>query len=130
MKIYYSKTTNSFYNDRSSKKLPADAVQITTLQHKQLLHAAANGQQISADATGKPINIPAAGPTSTQIWKSLQTQAQTALTKSDTVIIRCAENGIAVPAAWVAYRASLRAIISSTTGTTTVLPAQPAYPTN
>jgi hypothetical protein len=51
--------------------------------------------------------------------------AQAALDKSDVTILRCAENGVAVPAAWAIYRAALRASVG---GAPNSLPAQPAYP--
>lgn len=44
---------------------------------------------------------------------------------SDRTVLRCYENGVAVPAAWVSYRKALRAVVS---GTSATLPTQPAYP--
>jgi hypothetical protein len=63
-------------------------------------------------------------------WQDYQTKAQAALAKSDTTILRCAENAIAVPAAWATYRKALRAIVGATTpGDPTVpLPTQPTFP--
>lgn len=62
-------------------------------------------------------------------WMEYQRRAQVALDRSDTTILRCAEAGVVVPAAWAAYRKSLRAIIGAKTGdATAALPAQPAYP--
>lgn len=62
-------------------------------------------------------------------WSSYQASAQIALDKSDRTVVRCAENGVAVPAAWVTYRKALRAIISAASGDPTQpLPTQPAYP--
>ena len=53
-------------------------------------------------------------------------QAQAALDSSDITLLRCVENGIAIPAEWAAYRKTLRAIIEgSQTGP---LPSRPAYP--
>lgn len=56
---------------------------------------------------------------------SLPTQAQDKLDASDRTILRCYENGVAVPAAWASYRKQLRAVVS---GTSTTMPTQPAYP--
>ncbi len=56
---------------------------------------------------------------------ALIAQAQTALDKSDITVLRCTENGIAVPADWATYRASLRTIVKNGSGT---LPVAPAYP--
>lgn len=53
--------------------------------------------------------------------------AQTALTASDVTVIRCYEHGVAVPAAWTAYRTALRSIVGGT-ASTTPLPVKPAYP--
>jgi hypothetical protein len=58
---------------------------------------------------------------------SLTVMAKAALTRSDTTILRCNENAVPVPAAWVAYRAALRTIAAGSS-TATELPAAPAYP--
>jgi hypothetical protein len=55
--LYYSKSTNGFYDDALSLKLPGDAVQITEGQHQSLLDAQSNGHIIAADATGKPTAV-------------------------------------------------------------------------
>jgi hypothetical protein len=62
-------------------------------------------------------------------WLAHQAQAQALLDKSDMTIIRCAENGVPVPATWAAYRKALRVISGATTGDPTqVLPTAPAFP--
>lgn len=55
----------------------------------------------------------------------LKSQAQTALDKSDVTLLRCLEQGVAIPAEWVTYRAALRQVVQ---GTLSTLPAQPTYP--
>jgi limonene-1,2-epoxide hydrolase len=55
----------------------------------------------------------------------LQDQARQALSKSDTTVLRCFEVGEEVPSAWKAYRANLREIIASGTGT---MPTRPTFP--
>ena len=51
-----------------------------------------------------------------------------ALASSDLTLLRCVENGIIFPVAWVNYRASLRSLLSSTLNADTVIPERPAYP--
>lgn len=60
-----------------------------------------------------------------QVISDLKSQAQKALDKSDLVATRCFKAGVAFPSAWQTYVTSLRAIISTGTGT---LPTQPSYP--
>ena len=54
--------------------------------------------------------------------------AQADLDRTDVTIVRCAENGIAVPSAWANYRATLRAIVSGKQPGP--IPTQPAFPAN
>lgn len=62
-------------------------------------------------------------------WQKYQGEAQVALNKSDVTLLRCVENGVAVPAEWAAYRNALRAIIRSEQGDhTSPLPTRPDYP--
>ena len=51
--------------------------------------------------------------------------AQAALTKSDTTIIRCAENNVPVPEDWATYRAALRNVVANGGAS---LPTMPSYP--
>jgi hypothetical protein len=62
-------------------------------------------------------------------WAVRQTHALAALSESDRTVIRCYENGVPVPPAWVAYRKALRLIIAAPTGDPAQpLPARPPYP--
>lgn len=62
-------------------------------------------------------------------WSAYQQSAMAALTESDKTVIRCYENGIALPPAWAEYRKTLRGIVGAQTGDSTVpLPTKPAYP--
>lgn len=74
-------------------------------------------------------NTPTAYTAPSEQWGGIQALARAALSDSDITILRCIENGVAVPAAWAAYRHSLRAIVGAATGDPTQpLPAKPAYP--
>ena len=88
-----------------------------------------SGLVLITDAEVAIINSPTAAQIIVARWKAYQSKAQLALTSSDTTILRCAENAVAVPSAWSLYRKALRAIIRSATGDPTApLPAKPTYP--
>lgn len=62
-------------------------------------------------------------------WATYVSDARSALNESDVTVLRCYEDGIALPSAWVAYRKALRAIVSTTSGDATkALPTKPPYP--
>lgn len=130
MNFYYSKTTGGFYTDDiHGKNIPADAVKITAEQHQALLDAQSLGKVIMADANGAPIAANAPAPSAAQLWSMYQDKAKQALIASNITMIRCVENGVAIPPAWATYCKSLRAIVGATTGDATLpLPTKPAYP--
>jgi len=126
--MFYSATTGGFYSTEiHGNNIPADAVEITEAEHRALLIGQAAGQMISSDTDGKPVLINRPEPTAEEQAAILKTQAQAALDKSDITILRCYENAVTVPAAWLAYRTELRAIISGTSSATE-LPTMPEYP--
>ena len=55
-------------------------------------------------------------------------KAQAALDKSDTVVTRCYAAAVALPSAWLTYRAALRSIVNGTDTASTALPTKPDYP--
>lgn len=76
-------------------------------------------------------------PTSAQIasqqaaadWAVYQQSAKAELDASDVTLMRCFENAVTLPAAWAAYRKSLRAIVGAASGDATQpMPTRPAYP--
>jgi len=57
MTIFFSKSTNGFYNSEINTPIPSDAVEITDEQHTGLLEGQANGKQVASDADGNPVLI-------------------------------------------------------------------------
>lgn len=56
--IYYSKTTNGFYDSAINKILPEDAAEISKETHAALMAAQSEGMQIIADSkTGEPVHV-------------------------------------------------------------------------
>jgi hypothetical protein len=121
----YSPSTGGFYLEALRyANLPTDCVTITEAQHAALITAQNLGKVIKPDSGGNPQAVDFT-PSPAQVAAQLAAQAQTELTKSDVTMIRCIEHGVAIPAAWVTYRAELRQVIN---GTLTTMPTQPAYP--
>lgn len=77
---------------------------------------------------GANFTAPAA-PAIVPTWGDHQASAKDALDLSDVTVLRCVENGVAVPPEWAVYRKALRAIVSAASGDPTQpLPTRPAYP--
>ncbi len=57
MTIYFSKSTNGFYNDTINTTIPADKVEISVEVWQHLMTNQSATSQISADAEGNPILI-------------------------------------------------------------------------
>ena len=52
--MFYSKTTNGFYDPEINSSLPDDAVEISLEEWETLLNGQANGKLIKADSKGRP----------------------------------------------------------------------------
>jgi hypothetical protein len=137
MTIFYSKATKGFYDDQIHGNIPADAVEVSDELHASLLAAQATGKIIQADANGNPIAADPPAATGAELWAAHQGQAQTALSDADVTMTRIMEavalgsNSWTSPdvVAFVNYRRSLRAVLSSPTGDPTQsLPTKPAFP--
>ena len=55
--MFYSKSTNGFYDPAINTEIPTDAVEFTADEHISLLNGQSSGKIISADAKGNPILI-------------------------------------------------------------------------
>jgi hypothetical protein len=55
--MFYSKSTNGFYDPAINKNIPQDAVKITREAHIQLLAEQSNGKKIESDEKGHPIAL-------------------------------------------------------------------------
>lgn len=104
---------------------------VATDENGVYLFHTAGGATLTTPSTLQPYvppTPPAVNPAAVA-WIALQGEAHTALEDSDLTVLRCAENGIAVPAAWATYRKALRAIVGAASGDATEgLPAKPSYP--
>ena len=56
--IYFSTTTNGFYDSGIHKVIPNDAVQITKDRYNELMVLQSQGLPITSDENGNPINGP------------------------------------------------------------------------
>ena len=67
MKVFYSRSTNGFYEAVDNTLIPVDAVEITDECRSQLLAAQANGSIITAAEDGTPISVDRPAPTTEQL---------------------------------------------------------------
>jgi Caudovirales tail fibre assembly protein, lambda gpK len=120
--IYYSKTTNGFYNSELAYvSLPADVVEISDEVYQQMMAGQAAGQVITSDLEGHPKLIDYV-PTAEQLQQQRAAQAQALLDQTQAQVLEYYEQGEPVPPALATYRAQLRQVVKGTLG---VLPAPP-----
>lgn len=97
----------------------------------QVWYDTTTGAKVTVNFIGKlPDNLAAEEPeviVKAREHVELVNSASVALSKSDVTVIRCAEDGVVVPALWIAYRKELRAIVNGTDVVSTALPTAPAY---
>ena len=55
MDVYYSATTNGFYDDKFKNEKPEDAVSVGLARHAAIMSKLSSGEQLSANADGKPV---------------------------------------------------------------------------
>lgn len=57
MTIYFSKETNSFFDDAINPSIPQDAIIVSPEKYEMLMAGQCQGKNISSDADGNPILI-------------------------------------------------------------------------
>lgn len=65
--MFYSKSTNGFYDSEIHSYMPNDAVEITVDEHLALLEGQSKGKKITSDDNGKPILADPPAPTIEEI---------------------------------------------------------------
>ena len=123
MTVYFSKTTNSFFDSCINTQIPPDAIEITYEEYHNILLQLSQNMVLSSDGQGNPTvknSVPQSIP--------LPILAQTALSKQDITVIRCYSSGIAVPSENQIYRNALRSIINGSDSISTSLPTEPPEP--
>jgi len=138
MSTFYSKTTGGFYSEDIHTTIPDDAVEVSDSDYTALFVGQAEGKIISANDAGHPELIDRPEATDSQKWEAYQIKAKTALSNSDTTMLRVYEavvlgdTTMSAPdvVAFVKWRQALRAILSTAQPAElpTDLPTMPAYP--
>lgn len=125
-KIYYSKSENGFFRDDIHEVMPGDCVEITEVEHKDLLKGQAAGKVISSDINGYPCLIDKPKPSIEQRWLAVKIEVVRLLNDTDYVML------MDVPVANIKefkiYRHDLRSISSQyKTPEEVVWPKKPEY---
>ena len=123
MKLFYSKTTGGFYDDRIHTTIPDDAVEITEDLHASLLDGERAGRRITSDADGKPMLADPLPLSADALWALLRRQRDALLKASDKTQIPDYPLSADAKAAWATYRQALRDLPSHTED-----PASPVWP--
>ena len=131
MTIFFSKTTNGFYDSDINTVIPEDAVEVSTSDYQQLLVAQQNGQVIQANQQGYPVAVSPQSPNPQEIQAANKSQASNLLYETDWTTIPDVSNPnmsnpyLANVAQFVAYRNQLRAIAVNPPTTPATFPIKP-----
>lgn len=103
---FYSPTTGGFYTrEVHGDNIPADAVEITTNQHRELIEGQSQGKRITADENGFPV---LADPPVHNPQIQINAEALSYLASTDWYVIRKQETGAEIPADILAKRQEAR----------------------
>ena len=72
--MFYSESTNGFYDEAIHDNIPADAVEITTEEHAALIEGQSQGKRIVADENGFPVLADPPLPTADEIWQRIKAE--------------------------------------------------------
>ena len=107
--MFYSASTGGFYTTEiHGDKMPADAVEITTEEHAELMEGQSHGMAIAAGADGRPVLQDPPQLTHEQMQAQINAEARAYLASTDWYAIRLQETGEAVPDEVIAERAAAR----------------------
>jgi hypothetical protein len=99
MQLYYSASTNGFYNSEIHKSMPEDAVKITQEQYDKVFDGQSEGLLIAPDSKGFPVNVKPSGPTVDEV-KLQRHLAYSAPGGSDAVFLKW-QRGEATKQEWL-----------------------------
>ena len=105
MKLFYSKSTNGFYDSEiHGTKMPQDVVEITQETHHELLEAQSKGKMIVSDDKGYPKTVDR--PVSKPTWEQIKSKRDNLLKESDWIDLPNSPSKN--KQAWLDYRQALR----------------------
>jgi hypothetical protein len=115
MAIYFSKSTNGFYDSTVHTTMPADVVEITQAEWMSLMASQSLGKIIQADANGNPIAVDPPAPTAAELQAQCKQQAMALLAATDWVELPSVTNTsnahhLVNAADFLAYRIAVRAL--------------------
>jgi hypothetical protein len=130
MAIYFSKSTNGFYDSTVHTTMSADVVEITQAEWMSLMASQSMGKIIQADANGNPIAVDPPAPTTAELQAQCKQQAMALLAATDWVELPSVTNTanahhLVNAADFLAYRIAVRALAVAPV-TNPVFPALPA----
>lgn len=109
--MFYSKTTNSFYDKEiHGDKIPDDAVEITAEEHAALMQGQTQGKVITFDEDGRPMLAEPTPPNDDALKAICKKQAMARLAESDFSELPSVRAAITNGAEFDAYRAAVRAL--------------------
>jgi hypothetical protein len=110
--IFYSKTSNGFYDSEIHVVLPEDAIEIPVAYHQALIDGQASGLVISSTQDGFPILINAPIQTEEDLLSNKKVEALIYLKETDWYVIRKLEINKEIPQEIIAKRTEAREILS------------------